>query len=772
MWEGIFLDHGCSITTENSTNIEDAETAIHSSDKFNNTFSISETTFNRNRVGIFLNRTLPFLPSSMNFAKLENNKFICTSPLNSGNNEITRAGIESVGHVLFFRSKGNIFASIEYGILGLNSLNSAFSTLIMKDEKFLNIKRDGIQLEFGAVRIQESEFVNCAENGIHISKAYNSIISNNCSFMVDNNVDVPSSFDFFSMPIIRGVNILSFSDGHFLHTRESTFTDNTTHFEDRIDGQRVRMIEINSSEIFDSEVFIFQNIFNINANSSHAIFMKGSFSTNSKIDIINNDFTFADAENSDRSVAIEIDANVNNLSIIENDFFGKSTHNNGSWGIILRGSEGLNNDVSGNAFSNDAIFSFGINRSIFMSSFDNTRYCDNTSFLPTYLFTVFGNNDNVQLLSNSSTAGLICQINGAGYFGEQIHNGNKYSPAFSGIFAFGYARQATCNEIYASLSQFEVHTEQSVDYGNGDWNEFHPRTVVPDTDDEWWYMGSGNPQGACQNQSPPPSPGNLTSLMIALERGILTSIFENENLLWQAQKQIYSDLQRNELSASDHPKLMDFIIENENSNIGIVNDVEALIDDYLVSNDLGKLQEAAELNERINAILNIEQNYKRYNRVYINLLENSTLNLSENQRDELAQIAVQCPQDGGNVVYEARRFFGECEINSLDDCYEIIDDEEPLEFIADRDNYGDQKIESLLNVNSELVYPNPATTELFLNTKKSGKVSIFNLQGLRQAEYNFSASLKIDISELEPGLYFYRMEVSDESPIVGQFIKM
>ena len=307
---------------------------------------------------------------------------------------------------------------------------------------------------------------------------------------------------------------------------------------------------------------------------------------------------------------------------------------------------------------------------------------------------------------------------------------------------------------------------------NGDWNEFHPRTVVPDTDDEWWDMGSGNPQGACQNQSPPPLPGNLTSLMIALERGILTSIFENENLLWQAQKQIYSDLQRNELSASDHPTLMDFIIENENSNIGIVNDVEALIDDYLVSNDLGKLQEAAELNERINAILNIEQNYKRYNRVYINLLENSTLNLSENQRDELAQIAVQCPQDGGNVVYEARRFFGECEINSLDDCYEIIDDEEPLEFIADRDNYGEQKIESLLNVNSELVYPNPATTELFLNTKKSGKVSIFNLQGSLQAEYNFSASLKINISELETGLYFYRMEVSDESPIVGQFVKM
>jgi len=52
MWEGIFLNQGCSITTEYQIKIEDANTAIDSNNKDNNKLYIEETTSNRNLIGI------------------------------------------------------------------------------------------------------------------------------------------------------------------------------------------------------------------------------------------------------------------------------------------------------------------------------------------------------------------------------------------------------------------------------------------------------------------------------------------------------------------------------------------------------------------------------------------------------------------------------------------------------------------------------------------------------------------------------------------------
>jgi beta-glucosidase len=70
------------------------------------------------------------------------------------------------------------------------------------------------------------------------------------------------------------------------------------------------------------------------------------------------------------------------------------------------------------------------------------------------------------------------------------------------------------------------------------------------------------------------------------------------------------------------------------------------------------------------------------------------------------------------------------------------------------------------------IFPNPANDYLFINSKYKGKIEIFNSIGQLQKKFNINQYYsKIDISNLENGLYIIKMETIDGSKVVNRFIK-
>jgi hypothetical protein len=75
-----------------------------------------------------------------------------------------------------------------------------------------------------------------------------------------------------------------------------------------------------------------------------------------------------------------------------------------------------------------------------------------------------------------------------------------------------------------------------------------------------------------------------------------------------------------------------------------------------------------------------------------------------------------------------------------------------------------------------IIYPNPGkdVVSVELNPKYKGniKVQLFDLQGRKVIDKNYTANkqvLKLDVSELYNGLYFYNIKTSSEN-ITGKII--
>lgn len=66
----------------------------------------------------------------------------------------------------------------------------------------------------------------------------------------------------------------------------------------------------------------------------------------------------------------------------------------------------------------------------------------------------------------------------------------------------------------------------------------------------------------------------------------------------------------------------------------------------------------AELNQLTDVLNLLEQNRKTVDRIYLQTLARGIYTLTQNQRDSLWEIAIQCPAEGGNAVYEARSLYG------------------------------------------------------------------------------------------------------------------
>ncbi len=779
MWQGIFLNHGCKIITKNNTRIEDALTAINATNINDASLEIENTTFNRNLIGIFLKKQPSSNPTDITLiSKLDNNTFSCTAPLNSGPNDITRSGIESDGNVYNFSSKGNNFTSMEYGILGYNEPFAKYSIISGENNKFLNIKVNGIELGDGSLRLKRNDFHNCALNAILLRKGYESKIESNCSFVIDNNVESVSP------KILNGINVNRLVNECCFNIEDCTFRDETTHLNSEDPNRNsVRLIRINLEEIYKSELSIRDCNLMLNSNDGNAILLDGSNSPSSKIDIIENFFRFGESTGPAGNVGIKSQgSDKHNMRIIGNDFIG-STANGAvtNIGIQLFFSEGLNNLVQGNNFESGLLFN-PVDESytpiifncISVTNFQNTTFCQNTNIGGRNLISFSQMNLNTIYSENISQIGTILRINNGGIITDQKDRGNQFEPLFLNGELIGVPRQAICDPTTAQLSIITVHTDQSESY-LGNWNPYHPKTIDPDNDNEWWTKvgTNGSPNLFCTQQVAGPSTNSLigsAALESALLNNSIDQYFNDSREIWLLKRSSYFNIKNRFGEINIEDPINQFIEVHDNDNIGKLFMVSKLLKQVASSENRNSiLENAQELNNSIHGTIVPEMNEIFINNFLINHYLDENIETDQLAIDQLYSIALQDPRFGGISVSKARSILSTCFEAGIEDVIDLNDDDNKIVAYT---NVDERKFKTSVFSKSSLVkiYPIPVQDVLNIEALNNGTVQIFNALGNSVYTANFSTNTKLNLSRLNTGIYFCEFVFENGDNVIKKII--
>lgn len=573
LWVGIVMGHGCSVRM-NGTEIEDAEAAIQSINRTYNYLEIINSTFNRNNVGIKL-EVKPYQAHPPLFGKLFNNRFKCDAPLNGTVDGISFAGIEIKNIYLFsFQTGINYFRDLIYGIYAEGST----SKIGTKNLSMRRIKKDGIFLKEGSINLEDSFFSNCEEKGINI-ETVNIAKIQGVDFIFDTQIPENSTLD------RSGVYIKEFNLNADVKLFDNTITADMEGTLNRIKGFFLRGGNVGAG----TKIKIVNNEFRITATNSMGINLRGDFPPSSTTEIWLNRFRISniDEETGGRPSGIETSGgNKNNLSIKWNSFtsnyvktFEFPTVGIPQWnyGIFLRHNmNGLNNEVKVNSFNYEVqTMQFGI----LVHGFQHMNYSCNSisgfgfatavNFLGICTDTDF--TENTMNFAGSRSLNIQDQT----FIGTQEHRGNMWQN-LSGFESTHHARyQGSTPEA----NKFIVHTEQSTCNVNTPsnpscFNEFHPRKIEPDQNDEFFEQQIGFPPEDCLTEFQDPDADEL-DLIIA--QGLYTSPSNAPSLKWQLDRYLYQKLNEDTSLLSISTSFPAFLTSHSNTTVGNLYDFNTKI---------------------------------------------------------------------------------------------------------------------------------------------------------------------------------------------------
>jgi hypothetical protein len=149
----------------------------------------------------------------------------------------------------------------------------------------------------------------------------------------------------------------------------------------------------------------------------------------------------------------------------------------------------------------------------------------------------------------------------------------------------------------------------------------------------------------------------------------------------------------------------------------------------------------------------IEQNIKDYYEIYLNSYAIGE-EVGNEQRERLHEIANACPVDHGHAVYSARAFISMINPGVLT-AYFNCDGGQNL--IRKGKNYSKEKAQLK-------IYPNPASDFIYLSSESINNFNIEIVDIAGRIVYKSETSEKIiGISSLKPGVYFYRINATEDS---------
>jgi hypothetical protein len=138
------------------------------------------------------------------------------------------------------------------------------------------------------------------------------------------------------------------------------------------------------------------------------------------------------------------------------------------------------------------------------------------------------------------------------------------------------------------------------------------------------------------------------------------------------------------------------------------------------------------------------------------------------------------PTSLGTAVYKARTLQGFYSAGLTYDDWDICHDA-GLYKNGNVNEFGAMEIDKSLLIAQEenvLIYPNPANTHIeisySLKLNETGRLQFFDLLGREQLSCALHATYsrkKVDISQLEKGLYVYKYLVNEQQVAFGKLIK-
>jgi len=164
--------------------------------------------------------------------------------------------------------------------------------------------------------------------------------------------------------------------------------------------------------------------------------------------------------------------------------------------------------------------------------------------------------------------------------------------------------------------------------------------------------------------------------------------------------------------------------------------------------------------QEISPINTIESNIKKVWSYYFQTVAIDNYNFDPEMEEEILAIAVQCPDEGGEIVYDARIIYSYIDEEYSFDDYQICNDTTSARFM--------NKPTSIVKKTSDFlsVHPNPAdeSVNIDYSIKSTGILKICDLKGVvvktLKLEPDFN-SLPISITDLAPGMYFVEMNSKD-----------
>ncbi|MFK8056434.1 MAG: T9SS type A sorting domain-containing protein [Saprospiraceae bacterium] len=781
MWNGIRMSDKTTIATRYGTIIEDAEIAIKAENTQSSYVIISNTTFNRNRVGISFEEDAA-TPLGPKFFIFRDNNFRCTSPLNGTVDEITEIGvnIENAFDPFFDNpnSTNNTFTSIVNGIVATGDETD----VTIYDFNFHGIRDNGIDFSGRALKVFDSTFENVQRNGIYFHFGLEMELRNNDFYLRE---------DAFFMPRARYmVNVYAplpgnslIIEGNYFYTQDELFGGNLLGVSLYAESFLVLNAKIHNNK-FDLLNSSDLNPGNPLVLSTTAITIGGNYSLGTDVDIEFNEINFNPYEfGINRGIRLGPGVK-NGFKIVGNMFTGSGS------AISCIGSDGEGNTVTSNKFFNDVFTSplnFASGGMLFAMDFQNLSVCSNTIHsIPTSPWIFNGANNGMTFSGNVTHGGSqesFWIVGTNPVIGQQFLAGNEWFPTLRQIGNLGqftvdipHVRHAGTNLNLVERSKFFVSTEQSV-IQNGQFSffsKYHPVWVSPDNfplEDAFFQFLNGSPNVACATQLTTPDKGDKD-----LADGTYGNEIESHATVWDAERHLYQKLKSNPSYETAYAGFTSFLQEHATSNIGKIYQLErkiynsSMLEETMSTQIANTRSAIEELDQDISSLLNgsdydedafqplLEQRYnlvkeinielEQFNdvkfarltdaeyilqsiepltevEVYRNNVFEIYLDAQLNQEgqytlaqvENLKSIARLCSEVGGMAVYNARGLLSDC---NLDEIMEEIYACVP-ELIVEPSNNSES--ENLMLVGGApkegfFFYPNPSQGKLVLSNSK------------------------------------------------------
>jgi hypothetical protein len=220
---------------------------------------------------------------------------------------------------------------------------------------------------------------------------------------------------------------------------------------------------------------------------------------------------------------------------------------------------------------------------------------------------------------------------------------------------------------------------------------------------------------------------------------------------------VFETLKKDPALKTNNSVLTNFYTTNNNSNIGKFSKVEERM-------SAGNYNQANTLNNSINPNFLLEQNQKSVNTLILKKMLNNQYIYNTNDSIALMDIAVQCPLQGGNAVYQARNLLAAI-------YYEVIDFEDNCEDVDRSYLQNTESQETPINQKQEYnLYPNPNDGRMNfvydLLASEIGEFVIYDISGRVIQSYKLQIGtnnqLFIDETKLGSVVYFYKVLINEK----------